>query len=333
MFSKDPSELLRKDNMDREEIARSIRLSLAAELDAINFYLQQSRLIPDGSFRSVHRDIAKEEVTHFGEFLRLLHEYEPDEFAKIREGWDEASELLGSNPGLEALVAKVEEKGEQKMEMEHEEYIPHFTDFKMEKWEQDGIPIPEDQQTVVPIKRLSYEFSISKDIVEPYRKREMKKQTRLFRRKLLKYLLLDQKLSLGQRSEFLKAEDWETSGKMLEDIIKATEKLYESGYVHHIKILASPAAFHLMLRQAGDTGQTELDLIKEVVKDVEVSHALEGEQIYVMHAESFWILVRQEPVLKKISETPDSENYLLECRMSSLLFDHKASINFKHSIK
>ena len=97
MFSKDPSELTRKDKMDNEEIGRAIRLSLAAELDAINFYMQQSKIMPDGSFKAVHEDIAKEEVTHFGEFMRLLYEYAPEDFAKIKAGWNEASRLLSSS--------------------------------------------------------------------------------------------------------------------------------------------------------------------------------------------------------------------------------------------
>lgn len=100
MFSKDPSELVRKEKFDNEEISRSIRLALAAELDAINFYLQQSRLMPEGPFKKVHEDIAKEEVTHFGEFLRLLHEYEPHDFDRIDAGWNEASGLLGSQPAF-----------------------------------------------------------------------------------------------------------------------------------------------------------------------------------------------------------------------------------------
>lgn len=87
MFSKDPSELQRKEKMNDEEISRSIRLALAAELDAVNFYLQQSSILPEGSFRKVHEDIAREEVAHFGEFLRLLYEHEPGDFEKINEGW------------------------------------------------------------------------------------------------------------------------------------------------------------------------------------------------------------------------------------------------------
>jgi rubrerythrin len=106
MFSRDPSELTRKTKFDREETARAIRLSIAAELDAINFYLQQSKLIPNGAFKKVHEDIAREEVTHFGEFMRLLYEYSPDDFVRIKKGWDEASELLGKKTPLSKLFAE-----------------------------------------------------------------------------------------------------------------------------------------------------------------------------------------------------------------------------------
>ncbi|EQD79699.1 Linocin_M18 bacteriocin protein, partial [mine drainage metagenome] len=97
MFSKDPSELIRKETMDNEEIGRAIQLSLVAELDAINFYMQQSKIMPEGSFKAVHEDIAKEEVAHFGEFMRLLFEYAPEDFAKIKQGWKEASGMLSSS--------------------------------------------------------------------------------------------------------------------------------------------------------------------------------------------------------------------------------------------
>jgi len=94
MFSTDPSVNVRKEKMDQEEMIRAIRGALAAEIDAINYYLQQGKLFSDEFVKKVHDDIAKEEMTHFGEFLRLLYHLSREEFNYILKGWNEASKLI-----------------------------------------------------------------------------------------------------------------------------------------------------------------------------------------------------------------------------------------------
>lgn len=64
MFSRDPSELTRKTKFDREETARAIRLSIAAELDAINFYLQQSNLYQTVHFERFTMTLHREGIIH-----------------------------------------------------------------------------------------------------------------------------------------------------------------------------------------------------------------------------------------------------------------------------
>ncbi len=66
-----------------------------AELDAINLYLQLSRLIDDERVRRVFEDIAKEEKTHFGEFLTLLKSYDPEQVERLKAGSAEVGELTG----------------------------------------------------------------------------------------------------------------------------------------------------------------------------------------------------------------------------------------------
>lgn len=44
MFSSDPSVQARKEKLDKEEEVRALRGALMAELDAINYYLQQGKL-------------------------------------------------------------------------------------------------------------------------------------------------------------------------------------------------------------------------------------------------------------------------------------------------
>jgi rubrerythrin len=64
MFSTDPSIIMRKEKMDKEEMIRAVRGALATEIDAINYYLQQGKLFSDEFVKKVHDDIAKEEMTH-----------------------------------------------------------------------------------------------------------------------------------------------------------------------------------------------------------------------------------------------------------------------------
>ncbi|MFG1545446.1 MAG: hypothetical protein AAE976_02980 [Thermoplasmataceae archaeon] len=166
MFSKDPSELVRKEKLDDEETVRSIRLALVAELDAINFYLQQSRVMPDGPFKKVHEDIAKEEVTHFGEFMRLLYQYAPEDFRKIREGWAEASTLLGESAelGLEGEEHHEAHREDKKESMKQDMHVEDLLGlpFATVPWEQDGIAVADDPEKLFTLSYISHGFSVKK---------------------------------------------------------------------------------------------------------------------------------------------------------------------------
>ncbi len=331
MFSKDPTELVRKDKMSNEEISRSIRLALAAELDAINFYLQQSSLIPDGAFKKVHEDIAKEEVTHFGEFMRLLYEYEPEDFGKIMEGWKEASGLLkgDENPGeIQGFI----EKGDY-MEKNKEEAVPnlleHFEIFRLIDWQSHGVPLPEDEGKIVPLKRMTHQFSLRKGSPELYRKEAMRENLRIFLAQIGEELFLNNELSLLKRSEKMKSGDWSKGGEILGDIIEAKNKLVESGYTSKPLVLISSEVNRLLLRQSENSGQSEVELIREGVGNVHVSNYLRGNSIVVLRPESFWIFIGGKPEVKLISETADAEQYVAECKLAPLLYNKKASISME----
>ncbi len=92
-FSKDPSEIVRKEKFTKEEIKMAIRNDIAAEIDAINFYLTQASLIDDGHVKRVLLDIAMEEKIHLGEFLTLLKELDKEQGKAIEKGEDEVKEL------------------------------------------------------------------------------------------------------------------------------------------------------------------------------------------------------------------------------------------------
>lgn len=95
VFSKNPVDIIRDRKFSQGEIADSLRLAIMAELDAINLYLQLSRLIDDERVKRVFEDIAKEEKTHFGEFLTLLKSYDPEQVEQLKAGSAEVGELTG----------------------------------------------------------------------------------------------------------------------------------------------------------------------------------------------------------------------------------------------
>lgn len=80
--------------LDRGELIRTIRFSIAAEYEAIQFYEQIAESTDDPLVQKVMRDVADEEREHAGEFLRLLREIEPAEEGFYRHGYGEVEEMI-----------------------------------------------------------------------------------------------------------------------------------------------------------------------------------------------------------------------------------------------
>ncbi|HHO47975.1 MAG TPA: rubrerythrin [Desulfobacteraceae bacterium] len=80
--------------LTREELIRAIRFMIAAEYEAIQLYQQTAESTDDKLAREVLIDIANEEKEHAGEFLRLLHELDPEENKFYQEGYEEVEEMI-----------------------------------------------------------------------------------------------------------------------------------------------------------------------------------------------------------------------------------------------
>ncbi|MBI5250632.1 MAG: rubrerythrin [Desulfomonile tiedjei] len=76
------------------ELIRAIRLTVAAEYEAVQLYEQLAESTDNELARKVLYDIAKEEVVHAGEFLRLLKQLCPDEESFYKEGAEEVEEMM-----------------------------------------------------------------------------------------------------------------------------------------------------------------------------------------------------------------------------------------------
>lgn len=90
-----PFAVLAKDRkLTDAELIRAIRFMVAAEYEAIQFYMQLAESTDNKLAVEVLKDIADEERVHAGEFLRLLRELDPDEDKFYAEGSEEVEEEI-----------------------------------------------------------------------------------------------------------------------------------------------------------------------------------------------------------------------------------------------
>jgi uncharacterized protein len=75
------------------ELARALRLDLAAEEEAVHLYEAHAEATDNKLAQKVLRDIADEERVHVGEFQRLLNILLKDEAQFLAEGAEEVDEM------------------------------------------------------------------------------------------------------------------------------------------------------------------------------------------------------------------------------------------------
>lgn len=88
------SGLTPKHTLTHQELIRAIRQMVAAEYEAVQLYTQLAEATNNPLAAAVLTDIAREELVHAGEFLRLLQELAPDETRLYEEGAQEVEELI-----------------------------------------------------------------------------------------------------------------------------------------------------------------------------------------------------------------------------------------------
>jgi rubrerythrin len=88
------SGLANNKKLTNEELIRALRFSMAAEFEAIQFYMQLAESTDNKLAIEVLKDVANEERVHVGEFLRLLYEIAPDEEKLYNQGAKEVEEEI-----------------------------------------------------------------------------------------------------------------------------------------------------------------------------------------------------------------------------------------------
>jgi rubrerythrin len=79
--------------MNKRELTRALRLSLAAEEEAIHLYEALADATENKLAKTVLQDIANEEKVHVGEFQTLLYLLLEDEEKFLAEGAEEVNEM------------------------------------------------------------------------------------------------------------------------------------------------------------------------------------------------------------------------------------------------
>ena len=79
--------------LNERELTRALRLSLAAEHEAIHLYEALADATENKLAKTVLQDIADEEREHLGEFRRVIDLLLPDEAEHLQEGAEEVDEL------------------------------------------------------------------------------------------------------------------------------------------------------------------------------------------------------------------------------------------------
>lgn len=357
MFSVDPSVSVRKEKMDKEEVIRAIRGDLIAELDAINYYLQQGKLYEDEFVKKVHEDIAKEEIAHFGEFLRLLYHVSKEDFDYIIKGWNEASRLIGQNVEfpikLEDKAKEYDKEREDKKESEEksETEMPSLLEKIVSEalstrkireagtilpYHEDSISIYDTEEsqheivqktssTLYNLELLNVSFKIRTDL-------PITRSINVVFRAGTKYaesedalLLSKHPLSILERGRKEKPSDWEIPGNIALDVIRAKEMIESQGYTEVVAIM-SPNLYSKLFRVYDKTGTYELELIRHSVKII-VSPQING--IAVVSKKAFYILENAKPKLEFIGREGIYSDYLISGKIAPYLIDPTAAVVYK----
>ncbi len=80
--------------LTKEELIRAIRFSIASEYEAIQLYEQLRDSTNDESCKKILEEVAEDERVHVGNFQYILEKLSPDDKSAIREGFEEAKDIL-----------------------------------------------------------------------------------------------------------------------------------------------------------------------------------------------------------------------------------------------
>ncbi|MEM0246768.1 MAG: family 1 encapsulin nanocompartment shell protein [Desulfurococcaceae archaeon] len=302
-MSKNPLDLVPGKKLSREEVVEALRLSIIAELDAINLYLQLSRAVDDERFRKVFEDIAREEKTHVGEFLALLKHLDPEQVEELRKGEEEVKELAGvkapgpgngstanspsRNGGFEETVVREVKKltGSARVLTKKLPTTLIGRGADSVSVERAGEKL---ERAIIPLCEISHRFIISQRAVDYSAKTgqhiEMPGAIGAALslateedRAVTETLLREGKIRLPLGT-------WDDPGASVVDIAKAVSELVVRGFRRPYMLIINQARYVKLLAVSEKTGVTDLERIKMLVDEVVVFGGVPEDKALVISA-------------------------------------------------
>ncbi|MEM1627661.1 MAG: family 1 encapsulin nanocompartment shell protein [Desulfurococcaceae archaeon] len=305
MLSKHPFEIPSK-KLSREEVVEALRLSIIAELDAINLYLQLARSIEDEKIRKVFEDIAREEKTHVGEFLAVLKMLDKEQVEELEKGSKEVAELMGvksvnssdlgdksnneveMNDVFKSINRKVLENVEKTRIFR--KYIPYVKKGRgvestvVERVSEKGI-----ERSILPLCELSVKFKVTQRSIDQFIRERGEIDSPDLLRASLELATMEDKAILEaiiNSPDILKLSlsNWEEPGKSVLDIAKAVAELVKNGFSHPYVLFLDPSRYVMLLTVHERTGITDLERIKALVDHIVVTGVMQRDQVLVLSA-------------------------------------------------
>lgn len=342
MIGKHPLELPPPRKFGKEETAEALRLSIIAELDAVNTYLQLARYCEDESVRKLFEDIAKEEKTHVGEFLTMLKALDPEQVAELKAGAQEVKALtgasvpdgdppkeesLGENALMKNLSIKVKEVVESARRLRKVFDVIHV-DRGVEGVLLEEVLVEEiikpKASKVVMLSELSTQFSLKVRTLDYWSRTGIQPD-------LTSLVLASTKLALAEDRAILEGgldggwpglltcgmsvkeelSDWSVAGNPLADVSKAVKRLVNEAVPPPYILLVSPARYADLLKYTERAGVMELQRIKALVNEVVQTPLLDDNNVLIISANKHMIdlVVGADTVLDYLGPLGDEHLY------------------------
>ncbi|MEM1598773.1 MAG: family 1 encapsulin nanocompartment shell protein [Pyrobaculum sp.] len=293
MFSKNPAEVLRERVLSEGEVADALRVAIMAELDAINLYLQLARLVKDERVRKVFEDVAREEKTHFGEFLALLKAYDAEQAGQLQAGASEVEKLTGVAAGGDPPLDVVRSSALSEEELRAIESRVREAAGGMRRFRKylsvyqagpvDTVPLEEvsagpvlsASRSVVLLREIGVKFSISQRQVEYARSRGEEVYSAVADQAAARLTYEEDSFILNELLANTKVKNfaissWDAPGSATAEISAAVGLLYGEYVPEPYVLFVSPGRYAKLLAVVERTGVTELARVKSLVRDVAV---------------------------------------------------------------
>ncbi|MCC6025178.1 MAG: encapsulin [Desulfurococcaceae archaeon] len=303
-MSKHPLDLPPGRKLSREELAEALRLSIIAELDAVNLYLQLARAIDDEKYRRVFEDIAREEKTHIGEFLALLKTLDQEQVEELAKGALEVKELTGlevrevstaqtQQSSSAGDVFRVVSESAVKIAEASRVFRKHLPVTRVGRGvEAVSVESASGARRILPLSEISVTFRVSQRAVEYAEQFKQLPELSDAYRAALEFATLEDKFILERLLELgdavkLEASSWDTPGTAVSDVARAIAKIVESGAREPFILFVSPSRYVKLLAVYEKTGVMELTRIKSLVREVVATPVLPDDVAVVVSANPY----------------------------------------------